>query len=76
MKEGSLLFIISNFDGLTPVNVTPKRRANIPANDMKAETLPLFSAFVFLNTYVARQAQLSRESLSCAWGKNITLARN
>ena len=45
------MFIISsNLDGSTPVRATPKRRANSPANDMKAETLPLLSAFV-LSSY-------------------------
>ena len=32
VDDGLLLYL--TFDGFTPVNITPKQRANSPANDM------------------------------------------
>lgn len=71
MFEGSkLVDCYYNSDGFTPVNVTPKRRANSPANDMKAETLPLFSCPSCLptriRTYVAGASQFSIYECLCS----------
>lgn len=75
------MFIISNLDGFTPVSVTPKRRANSPANDMKEETLPLLSAFILSSYTLLSHTWRDRRSsalspLSCPERKRYVTANN